>query len=135
MKQFNDNFTTPEQSKRLLEFGVPADSADCIIAMYQGIQKRSILSPEMPTYSVFLDRVGRFAALAAIHPNEEYLPCWSVGRLIEIFDMCCVAELTSTDGWWPYRRLHKNQTYIDYILFVFTTNKIRNLLDFSKLED
>ena len=28
MKTLQNNFTTPEQSKRLLELGVPADSAD-----------------------------------------------------------------------------------------------------------
>lgn len=28
MKTLQNNFTTPEQSKRLLEVGVPADSAD-----------------------------------------------------------------------------------------------------------
>ena len=30
MVKLQNNFTTPEQSKRLLELGVPADSADCI---------------------------------------------------------------------------------------------------------
>ena len=29
MKKLQSNFTTSEQSKRLLELGVPADSADC----------------------------------------------------------------------------------------------------------
>lgn len=29
MKKLQNNFTTPEQSKRLLELDVPADSADC----------------------------------------------------------------------------------------------------------
>ena len=31
MKKLQNNFTTPEQSKRLLELGVPADSADCYL--------------------------------------------------------------------------------------------------------
>jgi hypothetical protein len=30
MRKLQNNFTTPEQSKRLLELGVPVDSADCI---------------------------------------------------------------------------------------------------------
>lgn len=30
MSKLQNNFTTPEQSKRLLELGVPADSADCV---------------------------------------------------------------------------------------------------------
>lgn len=29
MKKLQNNYTTPEQSKRLLELGLPADSADC----------------------------------------------------------------------------------------------------------
>lgn len=29
IKKLQNNFTTPEQSKRLLKLGVPADSADC----------------------------------------------------------------------------------------------------------
>ena len=31
IKKLQNNFTTPEQSKRLLELGVPADSADCYL--------------------------------------------------------------------------------------------------------
>ncbi len=31
MKQLQNNFTSPEQSKRLLELGLPADSADCVL--------------------------------------------------------------------------------------------------------
>lgn len=29
IKKLQNNYTTPKQSKRLLELGVPADSADC----------------------------------------------------------------------------------------------------------
>ena len=29
IKKLQNGFTTPEQSKRLLELGVPVDSADC----------------------------------------------------------------------------------------------------------
>ena len=31
IKKLQNNFTTPEQSKRLLKLGVPADSADCVL--------------------------------------------------------------------------------------------------------
>ena len=40
MKQLQNNFTTPEQSKRLLELDVPADSADCY---WLYTQKRTLL--------------------------------------------------------------------------------------------
>ena len=36
--KLQNNFTTPEQSKRLLELGVPADSADCYIYTYDGVK-------------------------------------------------------------------------------------------------
>jgi hypothetical protein len=34
MKKLQNNFTTPEQSKRLLELGVPADSADLYCVLF-----------------------------------------------------------------------------------------------------
>lgn len=117
MKTLQNNFTTPKQSKRLLDLGVPANSADCY---YNNIGDIFILH-----------HVGVYEDIV----TSRNAPCWSVGRLMEIFDMCCINEKSSNDGWCSYRRLHKNQTYIDYILFVFTINKMRNLLDFSKLDE
>ncbi len=35
MKKLQSNFTTPEQSKRLLEMGVPTDSADFYMDKYE----------------------------------------------------------------------------------------------------
>ena len=35
MAKLQNNFTAPEQSKRLLELGVPADSADCVYELKQ----------------------------------------------------------------------------------------------------
>lgn len=64
MKQQN-YFTTPEQSKRLLELGVPSDSADCIY----------LKSGKINIKNTALD--------------ELFPPCWSVGRLIEIHLKCC----------------------------------------------
>lgn len=121
MKHLQNNYTTPEQSKSLLELGVPAGSADLF----------------------YFDHGAGFTCLPTLVDDTEYvcffderfLPCWSVGRLMEIFDMCYVKEQTYNDGWCSYRRLHWNQTYMDYILFVFTTNKMQDLLDFSKLEE
>lgn len=61
MKQLQNNFTTPEQSKRLLDLGLPADSADCY---YNGDYSRIEVLEQ------------GFCAVR---------PCWSVGRLIEIW--------------------------------------------------
>jgi hypothetical protein len=72
MKKLQNNFTTPEQSKRLLELGVPAASADCYYDQYRILQYRTI------------DDYGYdFFGL-----NFRFIPCWSVGRLIEIYEIC-----------------------------------------------
>lgn len=72
MKKLQNNFTTPEQVKRLLELGVPADSAD----MYY---KHTMLAPYL-----FSDGVS-FSIYSKV---EDIIPCWSVGRLIEIYELC-----------------------------------------------
>lgn len=61
MKKLQRNFTTPEQSKRLLELGVPACTADCY---YKESGKIEIKN----------------TALDTLYPS-----CWSVGRLIELY--------------------------------------------------
>lgn len=63
------NYTTPEQSMRLLELGVPANSADCY-------------------YDLFLElgfRCEKDYSYNFFDENYMFIPCWSVGRLIEIF--------------------------------------------------
>ena len=86
MVKLQNNFTTPEQSKRLLELGVPADSADCIWSsddnFTSGLYDLSII----PYNKIFsndrrLDKNGEVA-------NLQKLPCWSVGRIIEIIGIC-----------------------------------------------
>ena len=63
MKQLQCNFTTPEQSKRLLELGVPACTADCYYTEFGKIEIKN-------------------TALDTLYPT-----CWSVGRLIEIYSI------------------------------------------------
>lgn len=77
MIKLQNNFTTPEQSKRLLELGVPVDSAD----MYY---KHTMLAPY-----IFIDGV-LFSEYTKV---EDIEPCWSVGRLIEILRICQKDEL------------------------------------------
>lgn len=64
MSKLHSDYTTPEQSKRLLELGVPACTADCY---YKESGKIEIKN----------------TALDTLYPS-----CWSVGRLIEIFAIC-----------------------------------------------
>ena len=117
MKTLQNNFTTPEQSKRLLKLGVPADSADCYY---------------IDSMTSFQDKSPHI-----IHPNYKYsdgipngyesrfCPCWSVGRLIEIIYLCKTHRGSSWDLF-----------YTDFQL----TNKLIDIIenynfDFSKLEE
>ncbi|MBQ4393811.1 MAG: hypothetical protein II825_00730 [Paludibacteraceae bacterium] len=76
-----NNFTTPEQSKRLLELGVPADSADCSIDEWGRVHKipqdnGNLLFSQLKRQTIYTIR-----------------PCWSVGQLIDI--------LSNSQGWKP----------------------------------
>lgn len=70
MKQLQSNFTTTEQSKRLLELGVPEWTADCFY--------------KLDLYS-FKTEMCFTKEDSLLH---HYTPCWSVGRLIEIYHIC-----------------------------------------------
>ena len=111
MKQLQNNFTTKDQSKRLLELGIPIDSAD----MHIVYSSRDIYSaPKFNDICV--------SAYRSYFPTLDILPCWSVGRLIEIYGILrgvtCIFSLNTTD-------------IIDDIIDCFERNK----LEFSKLEE
>lgn len=74
IKKLQNDFTTPEQSKRLLELGVPADSANCCI-------RRVLTDDDCEIWIVdVFDFIG--------HVYDDNLPCWSVCRLMEIIHTC-----------------------------------------------
>lgn len=76
MKKLQNNFTTPEQSKRLLELGVPEWTADLRYRICK--VNDSILG------NPYLTKGKKYTGS---HFNSS-LPCWSVGRLIEIYHIC-----------------------------------------------
>ena len=84
MKTLQNNFTTPEQSRQLLELGVPADSADCYLDVANSrrgiLAINGIYNMDVPT-------------------TPRYLPCWSVGRLIEIICNCHVITNQFMENW------------------------------------
>ena len=107
MKKLQNNFTTPEQSKQLLEIGLPADSADCFLSLDSHVYVLSV-DPFSVYYAQLVDPI---------------IPCWSVGRLIEIFLLCS-----------PYKSIEINKSDKVEQMIVSMGNE-RILLDFSKLED
>ena len=114
MIQLQNNFTTPEQIKRLLELGVPADSANCYRVeseLYdKGIRVRYSeyeLNPEF--FNV---------------PNR--IPCWSVGRLIEIYCLCTDVDL----------KIGLSEiTLVEFMVKLIELLVNAKRMDFSKLEE
>ena len=122
MKQLNSNFTTPEQSRRLLDLGLPANSADGVYELKQ-IGTKFIMSktPDIIPQTMRL-----------CWTINSRIPCWSAGRLIEIFAKC---KMYSYED-----RTTPLQLYADEInggLVEFLVDIIYNYndLDFSKLEE
>ena len=131
MSKLQNNFTTPEQSKRLLELGVPADSADCynttkhigkIINGHIGKIPEGITYKNVKQLSVWRKKNGN---------HIEIYSCWSVGRLIEIIKIC--SDLDTILGYQiAYNTKHKT-SLLDIVIQII--EDCINEFDFSKLED
>lgn len=132
MKTLQNNFTTPEQSKRLLELGVPADSADCYRERY--IYDDFVGEPAF-SHPVFLAQPYNNECIKTKH--HEYIPCWSVGRLMGIFDICYQRGLDEeciTESWILTQEAEENfSSYIEYLVETFEIQQ--DYLDFSKLDE
>lgn len=136
MKQLQNNFTTPEQSKRLLELGVPADSADCFYSEGADIKDGEVYfeyntEPELLPKSAITGEIILFSEYKNKYTGGFVLPCWSVGRLIEI-DLIC-------------RNTKSDKGLIPRLFVIYNPNILEELVsyiertvseyDFSKLED
>lgn len=123
MKTLQRNFTTPEQSKRLLELGVPADSADCYL------NSDSVI---MLNGKTFQENYNEDLDLARLHLIEypHYVPCWSVGRLVEIMKICNHPD----DVDQVFCELaYSKKNLVELIVRLMEENK--KITDFSKLEE
>ena len=117
MKKLQNNFTTPEQSKRLLELGVPADSADCF-----WFDERDLMFLKDELYS---DEAKDREWVRA----TDYLPCWSVGRLIEVMNICAKPKEQTIMS----EELLYCRDLVGMLVFMLEGN--RSVIDFSKLEE
>lgn len=125
MKTLQNDHTTPEQSKRLLELGVPADSAnyvyDCALIGGEKYYSLSILEDEL--FSVYKRRFE--------DPCTDIIPCWSVGRLIEISRIC--TTLPEEEYMFPF--WYDTQDNIEWAIRVIESGCRTEHMDFSKLEE
>ena len=123
IKKLQNNFTTAEQSKRLLELGVPADSADC----FRFSLGKNTSNFGMPRYCY-----RPYTELLMYDYSGIYtlLPCWSVGRLIEIFELC-------TGVLWQDTAQPSviQPTLIERVIETIVLFNKHGHMDFSKLEE
>ena len=145
MKELQNNFTTPEQSKKLLELGVPADSSDMYYEQYSesvvyvgevgDVPKGKTfyidepvlrhINPEGTWTCKNGERVDLSGKVDELRKTD--IPCWTVGRLIEIFEICTglVWENEVIDGY----------TKIDMLLEDFDDREDKYHFNFSKLDE
>lgn len=124
MKQLQNNFTTTEQSKRLLELGVPADSADFY---WTHEHKRGVLPRVENILTTFTEEQKNHYTY---NVDDYIIPCWSAGRLIEIFELCTSSK---------FERTKTKCSVLEDILWqieIYVTETSKGFsIDFSKLEE
>ena len=118
MTKLQNNFTTTLESMYMLEFGVPADSADFYY------DKDEVEIDEI-THPYILPFNRKFSN----YNDMFYLPCWSVGRLMEICKICEPKK--------DYEQLCEELQWSQNYCVVIISHIIANLpiIDFTKLED
>jgi hypothetical protein len=122
MSKLQNNFTTPEQSKRLLELGVPADSANLFYSKFEceTFENRPTLC------------YGRkYSDIVPSGYEKNYLPCWSVGRLIEIHRIC--STLPEEQYMFPF--WYDIQDNVDWAIRVLESGIKTGNIYFSNLEE
>ena len=119
MKQLQNNFTTPEQSKWLLELGVPVDSADCFYLKVPPVEDYVYVLTDNRTYTE--------QATLSEYKYSDFIPCWSVGRLIEIYHICDQPGCT-----FSFNICFPN--LVSEMIHEISLAKERRWIDFSKLE-
>jgi hypothetical protein len=126
--KFENNFTTIEQSKKLLELGVPEWTADMFF--YDVNSEKEYHTWEICPETIPLNTTYRkFVTYGENFKHECFYPCWSVGRLIEIMNICSMHDIVSI------YRTDRDVTQIDIILETIINRINGNSIDFSKLEE
>lgn len=134
MSKLQNNYTTKEQSKQLLELGVPADSADCVAHIVDNsidLYEDFFLKGDV-RISVINER-HTYTKATTLNDGDRWLdepyPCWSVGRLIEILKECIIdkSELEEI-----FEYLKDCIDTVDTLLQMY--KEWKDFIDFSKWE-
>ena len=122
-KILSSSFTTPYQSKRLLELGVPADSAD----LYTSLGFENLIWIRTTKNELSEDFFD-----ALINGKSAHIPIWSVGRLIEIFSKC---KMYGEENKRIPLKFYADEINGGFVEFLIEVMYNYNDFDFSKLEE
>lgn len=129
MSNMKNNFTSLEQSKRLIELGVPVDSADCVGYI---VDKSDIFNEYFQKGETRITAINprhTYTQVTTLKCGEVWLdepfPCWSVGRLIDIIN---------NSNKLGYLVLYSSDILIEKLIKVIENHSKFNEIDFSKLE-
>lgn len=130
LNYMKNNFTTFEQSKRLIELGVPVDSADCVgYIVDKSIDICNEYFQKGETRITAINPRHTYTQVTTLKHGEVWIdepfPCWSVGRLIDIIN-------NSTKL--GYLVLYSSDILIERLIKVIENHSKFNEIDFSKLE-
>ena len=78
--KFNDNFTTKQQGETLITLGLPPATADCF---YDHFGYKNVRDSGIELSEDFFSSTEKY-----FDKHEGAFPCWSVGRLIAIYELC-----------------------------------------------
>ena len=128
--KLKNNFTTIEQSKKLLELGVPEWTADMFYDVNSEKKYRSWeFCPEIIPLNTTYRKYIAYGENFDVFKHEYFYPCWTVGRLIEIMNICSMHDIVSI------YRTDRDVTQIDIIIETIINRINGNSIDFSKLEE
>ena len=116
-----NNFTTIEHSNYLIKAGLPSWTADCFFGGCSG----------NPEYITIRQTKFEIEDDLLFKLNNHLTPCWSVGRLIEIYNTCIDSD---KDEIINDLKIHKGHFVLQRVLIEFFAALEYGWLDFTKLE-
>ena len=128
MKTLQSDFTTPEQSEKLLAMGIPANTADFYYERHSDIkfERMNIRLNKIELADDFFEK------------HNLYTPHWSTGRLMEIAHICSDSTLSykeEANEIQKFKEEHKCETLIEAVIMCIADAVSIGGMDFSKLEE
>lgn len=123
-----ENYSSMEQSQKLIELGVPIDSCDCHYAKGKNNPEETFLP-----YLYFNTR--SFTYEQERMPHLILYPCWSIGRLEEIIKISTLKGIVPNLTYPTYSEAYNSEkeTYIDTLIGVIEYYKELGIMKFDRL--